>query len=445
MYRALLDHFNDGAKRASESLPDDTVRPMFCLSLVDDDFLVDRIVAASRAATGAELSTVAADIWPWEYIDALCVQSYAGRYFGSTHFDTISDAHIDSHHLLDSWTARVPVSLIISDYGIDVVHDDCGSDGNFTVCLNALPADRNGNGDSVTPVTRSLQPIGTLDTAASTDRTYVDESAQAEWLYDMTEQMVAFSRVQVMHFNITLNSSSASALGSAGGVIRRSRVLGGFVNSYVDEKWRVTGRTGEATSRCHGSIPFGKVGFDRRQCQWRAHANCPAAPVRAPQPFPGVDYSALNSLCGWYAGSSQPDGYTNAAFFGIMSTSTQPVISGHRLSVDVVTPRLALHHLANVWRNARSIPQLPQQLWVLLSVAAVIIAGSTLLIANKRLEAEKSNVSAYTRLSEQVSDDDDDVESMIDDHTPSAASSPAIPPDPPSSSRFYQDEEIDEI
>lgn len=153
-----------------------------------------------------------------------------------------------------------------------------------------------------------------------------DEDSQAEWGLSLA--------------SILSDHSSASGSGLA-------VILGGTINSYIDEAWKCSTGVGG----CSGPVPYPLPGFDPSQCSWKAHVQCPQMNLWR------------KSLCGFYTPATY-DSYSNQGWYGLLRVSPQ---AG---DVDKLTPRLIYGRLQQLWSPS----QQHAWVWVLMLALALFVA-----------------------------------------------------------------------
>jgi hypothetical protein len=100
--------------------------------------------------------------------------------------------------------------------------------------------------------------------------------------------------------------------------------------SWVDEYWK-TGVQGIIW----GCSPIhGHKNFSEKNCQWKAHVDCPSEDI------------TRHSLCGYWTGSSY-DLYVNEAWFGINAVKK----SADEGEIDELVPRKLYYSLQNLWSS----------------------------------------------------------------------------------------------
>ena len=208
-------------------------------------------------------------------LDAWTAQVYRGDTFGDF-FETMGNA-----------TAK---PVILTEYGVDAYHDECGADLKSTApCFNGL-----------------------ADTGSPSNGTsYVDEVSQALYARNLTREI----------YN---QSSDRPGCEAAKKGTRTCTTVGGFLMSWTDEYWK------GAKSQAACAPTFGNDGFSPRKCDPKAHVTC------------GNWDASYHDLCG-YQLDAAPDHYVNEEWFGI----TTPTLCAHQL--NALRPRQIYWDMRKAW------------------------------------------------------------------------------------------------
>lgn len=208
---------------------------------------------------------------------------------------------------LDAWTAQVyrgdtfgdffasmgnatSKPVLLTEYGVDAYHDECGADPSTTgPCYNTMAS---GESDRK-------------------KKSYVDEAAQAAYARNLTRE-------------IEKASSEYDGCATAKKGDTTCTAIGGFLMSWTDEYWK------GAKSQASCAPTLGNEGFSPRKCDPKAHVTC------------GNWNASDHDLCG-YSLDAAPDHYVNEEWFGI-TTPTQCAAS-----IDALTPRQVYWDMRKEW------------------------------------------------------------------------------------------------
>lgn len=292
VYKQFFGWINSSIKKAKES-----TKKVIGVGLSDVDSLVTDSTEYDKLAL---YSSLLSDI------DAICLNVYRGKYFGTlfTNFNTYTKGQI---------------ALLVGEYGVDSYNDPCGwaENSEISPCRNNA---NDGIGGVSTALNGKTPFVGCNSGLSGTNCVMSGEDAQAD--YDL---------------NMATEIEKA----------RDKAVIGGIVMAWIDEYWKGGGVSEQCQKpcpvadldKCMLSLTTGATSDLFSGCTSKAHITC------------GSGDLSVQALCGFPL-DSMPDRYVNEEWFGIVSPKKCSYTDSKHKYDTISSVRSVYFKLQELWSKA---------------------------------------------------------------------------------------------